>query len=739
MSRSRSHRRRRQTGSGQQGPQAIQAALAWHQQGQLDQARQAYCEILEHDPSCADAWHLLGMLLYQSQQAESALECLDKAVAFSSGNAQFHCHRGVILLALKRLADASVSLTKSIQLDRNVASAHNNLGVVLLEIGDFERAEFHLRRALELDSHAEHARSNLGNALQKQNRVWEALAQHEQAVAETPMPMAKTNLAETYRQLERLDEAHELLDAVLAEAPGLLEANINYCRILIAKDRCSEAARRLHALREIHPGSAAILHYIGESMAATGHHRDAIPWFAASIQRNAAYSFAHTAMAQSYQRLGEHAKAVDCWRQAVELAPRHHGTHSSYLFALSSDDRLTPTQLAEAHFQWGQVHGQVPAIGDFTNRDWCPSRRLRVGYVSPDLRTHAVTAFFEPVLRCHDRDQFEITCYANVAQPDATTDRLRELANGWQFVWGWSDRQVAERICRDQIDILVDLAGHTAANRLRSFAYRPAPVQCTWLGYPNTTGLPAIDYFITNPIQDPPHERYHVEQLARLNSDTCFAPPAVAPAVAPLPALERGFITFGSFHRYQKFAPAVFDLWSRCLQAVPSSRLIMFNTGFSRETIECLHREFTRRGVDSRRIDIHSETALPHYLHLYHQVDLALDVFPWNGGTTVREALWMGVPTVALMGDRRSARATAAAMHRVGLTSWIATGPDEYVDRVSAVANQFHLLAEVRHSLRRRMQETHCNAVAVTLEIERAFREMWRAARRTPVTELQYS
>ena len=306
------------------------------------------------------------------------------------------------------------------------------------------------------------------------------------------------------------------------------------------------------------------------------------------------------------------------------------------------------------HVRWGRLHTPTTSPAPFEN-DRDPERKLRVGYVSPDLRFHALTRYFEPVLAHHDPSQVEVYCYAEVVHPDEVTLRLKEHAHGWRSTCGLSDVQVAEMIRADGIDILVDLAGHTAGTRLRIFGLKPAPVQASWLGYLNTTGLATVDYRITDEILDPSGEStLGTEELVRLpHGFCCFAPPKNAPALSPLPALTRGYLTFGSLHNLFKLNAQVFDLWSRLLRALPKARLLMFRDTLSGTARSAYVQEFVQRGIEAERLDFRRAADVRTYMDIYEEIDVCLDVFPWSGGVITCESLWMGVPVMSLREPER--------------------------------------------------------------------------------------
>ena len=388
------------------------------------------------------------------------------------------------------------------------------------------------------------------------------------------------------------------------------------------------------------------------------------------------------------------------------------------------------TLLAE-HRGWGksQAAGIVPYTSYDNSRE--PDRPLRIGYVSPDFRRHPVAFFVEPILEHHDRQKFENICYAQVASPDAFTERFKQLAGSWHNICGLTDEQLAEQIRADRIDILVDLAGHTAKNRLLAFARKPAPVQVSYLGYPNTTGVAAIDYRLTDAIADPLDEPpLYVEQLVRLPGGLCcYRPFDDAPAVTPLPSLSRNFITFGSTHSLAKLNSRVLELWGRILHEMPSARLLVCRNSLTGETKDYFREQFAIHGCDIERVEFRGGVGLGNDKHwpIYSEIDISLDAFPWCGHTTACESLWMGVPIITLYGDRHSGRMVASVLTSLGLTDWIAKTPDEYVNLAVRMAHDRQRLTALRTSLRHQIQESPlCDGLTFTRGLEAAYRKMWQ-------------
>jgi predicted O-linked N-acetylglucosamine transferase (SPINDLY family) len=351
-----------------------------------------------------------------------------------------------------------------------------------------------------------------------------------------------------------------------------------------------------------------------------------------------------------------------------------------------------------------------------------------VGYVSPDFRSHAVAFFLGPVLEQHDPEAVEVFCYADVAAPDETTARLRALGHNWRWTWGLTDDEVEALARRDGIDVLVDLGGHLAHNRLRVFARKPAPVQVSWLGYPAGTGVPAIDRRLTDAVCDPPDEPCG-EWLARLPGPfCCYGPPLHVPQRTDLPSGESGGVTFGSLHKLEKLGDGVLDLWTKILLEVANSRLLLCRNTLQGETAVMWRERLARRGLPPERVELrHVVPVGLQHLRVYDGIDVALDCFPWSGHTTACEALWMGVPVVTLRGCLCAGRMVASVLAAVGLTELIAETPDDYRRIAVQLARDAARRKELRQTLRLRMLRSPlCDKAAFTRGLEGAYRGLWR-------------
>jgi predicted O-linked N-acetylglucosamine transferase (SPINDLY family) len=486
--------------------------------------------------------------------------------------------------------------------------------------------------------------------------------------------------------------------------------------------------------------SAAAYEGLGDFLEANGRYRDAEKALRRAIALDPKLASAHVALGNAVQWLGRYEEMEAAYRRALAIDPTlrevQDGLLSIPLAQLLYDAAKTPAQIYERHRQWGErmladARKSPPAAAIFPNsRD--PERRLRVAYLSPDLRYHAVSFFFEPLLAHHDRHAVEAYCYAEIENPDFVTAALQQCGGIWRRTFGLDDAALRAQLRADQIDIAIDLAGHTGGSRLNAFAIKPAPVTATWLGYPATTGLPTIDWRITDARADPPgQEQFHTETLLRLpETFLCYHfYGASEPVLTPPPVLTRGAITFGSFNNPQKLSPAAVAAWARILAAVPQSRLIMKSLRFIDPARRAHFSErFAANGIAAERIELRApQPDMMDHLNSYAEIDIALDPFPYNGTTTTCEALWMGVPMVSLIGDRHAARVGFDLLSQVGSAELAAPDIDRYVATAVALAGDLPRLTELRRELRDRMRESPlCNAP----RFARAFEDGLRAMRR---------
>jgi predicted O-linked N-acetylglucosamine transferase (SPINDLY family) len=434
-------------------------------------------------------------------------------------------------------------------------------------------------------------------------------------------------------------------------------------------------------------------------------------------------------------------EAIPVVRKALALDPGNEAVHSGLLLMMNYSSNISAADIYNESLRWGESFGQKTQKVSVPDLVTSGEKRFRIGYVSPDFRGHAVSYFCTSLFKGHDRSKFEITCYSNVANPDDMTERIRNLADNWRDVYGIPDAELARLIKEDRIDILVDLAGHTGGNRLKVFALKPAPIQVTWLGYPGTTGLSAIDYRLTDAIADPEGEAdaVHVEDLVRLPQGfLCYAPPAGAPDVVSPPCETNGYVTFGSFNRLEKISPETASAWGEILRRIPRSRLLIKQKSFQEHESREIFLAFLRNsGIPNEQVvAVPYMKSLADHLGMYGSVDMSLDTYPYNGTTTTCESLWMGVPVITLRGNRHASRVGASILSMVGMPELIAGSEADYVELAVLLATDRIRLQSLRSSLRNRVSESPlADSTKFARQVEDAYVRMWHACRNSsPVT-----
>ncbi len=611
----------------------------------------------------------------------------------------------------------------------NHPGALHLLGVLFHQRGEHERALQLIDQSIAASPFVGSYHNNRGEVLRALKRLDEAVLAFRRAIdLKVQLPQSLSNLGLTLEELGQYEEARIQYQNSLTIRPRHVQTWIALARVNLIEDRLEDAAHAAKTALRIEPDAAEAHHLLGTTL------RFAQPLLAEQHLRRALQLrpdhqevWLHLAHALHEQaRLDD---TLNVLEHAIALDPTDRVAGDLLLFTLNEKPDIAPEQVAREHRVWAQKHAEAlsPRTISFPNSRE-PNRRLRIGYVSPDFRTHSVARFFEPILQSHDRNNFAIFCYANVQKSDDTTERLKQLPHHWRNIYRMPDDAAADVVRADAIDILIDLAGHTSNNRLLLFARRPVPVQFTYLGYPNTTGMSAIDYRLTDAYADPllSADSLYTERLIRLpNSFLCYAPPT-APNSAPR---ATGPITFACYNRASKITPHAIQLWSQILNTIPDSRLILksFSIG---EPATYQHRQsaFAAHGIQVSRI-LFADLHLTHAKHLedYHHIDIALDPFPYSGTTTTCEALYMGVPVITLAGSTHASRVGVSILNNVGLPELVAQTPEEYVHLAIALAKNAHRLSNLRSTLRDRMKNSALmNPAALTRAIEDAYRQAWR-------------
>jgi predicted O-linked N-acetylglucosamine transferase (SPINDLY family) len=519
------------------------------------------------------------------------------------------------------------------------------------------------------------------------------------------------------------DLALDLIGQALKLGPNIPGVMFNAASVFNHFGQPHHAYQLWERLNKLQPNSASTLWNLGTYHFTQDDAETAERYFRKVMELAPRKPGLHTSLGHVVKSTGRIEEAIALYREGMRLFPQEIRQSSSFLYALHFDPAYSAEQIHAEHAAWGQkLESAVPATNAHTN-DPSPNRRLRIGYVSPDLRSHVVGQNLLPLFRQHDHAQFEIYCYSDTPHPDDLTALFRQRADVWCDTAGLSDAELAAQVSQDRIDVLVDLVMHTEGARPGMFARKPAPIQVAWMAYPGSTGLSRMDYRFTDPVLDPPGEtdHFYTEQSIRLETFWCFDPPAGSPAVGPSPLDKNGYVTFGCLNGFVKVNDATLELWREILTAVPDSRLIFLPpngkiTGRVREKL----------GVaPARLIGLPRQSRLE-YLKYYHRIDLALDPFPYTGHSTTLDGLWMGVPLVTLAGPTVVSRGSLSILSNLGLTELAVKNKTDYVSLAVALAKDHGRLRELRNGLRGRLERSVLmDANRFARQTESAYRTIW--------------
>ena len=573
---------------------------------------------------------------------------------------------------------------------------------------------------------------NVGQALVATDKRVESIAEFGR-IMKLQQSMRKIHfLVEALLQLQAFDETIEILGQLVENNPTRKDAMFELAVVFKRVGRIDMAVNWFESILK-QGDHAPACNELGCLYANAGRFSKAIEYLRKAIElcpeQEAEVGINISNIMMQMGRIHE---GIELLRKAMEAMPSdiRRLAHSNLLLNLHYEPMLEPQMLFDEHRQWGRTYAPLSKAWTSYNNIVDPDRRLRVGYISPDFRGHSVTYFFEALLDERDPEQVEIYGYGNISSPDQFTERLKGKFDHYRNVYGVSDEEAAGMIEQDQIDILVDLAGHTAGNRLSVLTGKPAPIQVTYLGYPNTTGMEAVDYRLTDSLADPPNsQQFYTEQLVSLpHGFLCYQPPDFAPDVGPAPVIKNGFITFGSFNSSRKMNQKIMELWAQILKANDNFRfLLKFRGGNEQEVRDSYLARFEQLGIAPERIKILGQIEPAAHLRLYDKVDIALDTYPYHGTTTTCEALWMGVPVITLVGQCHASRVGLSLLSRLGLEYFATSSPAEYVAKATVLAGKVEAISSIRASMRDRMAaSTLCNAKNLTRHVEAAYREMWR-------------
>ncbi|GER29047.1 tetratricopeptide repeat protein [Striga asiatica] len=677
--------------------------------GNSPEGIQKYYEAIKIDPHYAPAYYNLGVVYSEMMQYDTALSCYERAAIERPMYAEAYCNMGVIYKNRGDLESAIACYDRCLTVSPNFEIAKNNMAIALTDLGtkvklegDINQGVAYYKKALYYNWHYADAMYNLGVAYGEMLKFDMAIVFYELAFHFNPhCAEACNNLGVIYKDRDNLDKAVECYQMALSIKPNFSQSLNNLGVVYTVQGKMDAAASMIEK----------------------------------AIVANPTYAEAYNNLGVLYRDAGNISLAVEAYEQCLKIDPDSRNAGQNRLLALNYIYEGADDKLYETHRDWGRRFLRLfPQYNSWDNvKD--PERPLVIAYVSPDYFTHSVSYFIEAPIIYHDYANYKVVVYSAVVKADAKTNRFRDrvLKNGgtWRDIYGIDEKKVASLVREDKIDILVELTGHTANNKLGMMACRPAPVQVTWIGYPNTTGLPTIDYRITDALADPVDTKQkHVEELVRLpDSFLCYTPSPEAGPVSPAPALANGFVTFGSFNNLAKITPKVLQVWAKILCAVPNSRLIVKCKPFC---CDSLRQQFLttleKLGLDSLRVDLLPLIILNHdHMQAYSLMDISLDTFPYAGTTTTCESLYMGVPCVTMGGSVHAHNVGVSLLKTVGLNNLVAKNEDEYVQMAVQLASDLNALSSLRMRLRDLMLKSPlCDGSKFTRGLESAFRNMWR-------------
>jgi protein O-GlcNAc transferase len=714
----------------------LEEALALHRSGKLLDAERMYRQVLGRFPQEVNALGLLGVLLHQTGKHEEAIAMLRQAIEVQA-TADHFVNLSQAYRAAGRKQESLAACEQAVRMAPQLPEAWNNLGTALSDLGQVAGATSAFEKAVSLQPGYLKALLNLINALMQQERLDEVeVLLRKVAVVAPQRAQTWVDLGQLLARRGRFIEAIEMYQRAITIEPGAAIAHNSLGNSLDLTGRTEEAEESFRRATELDPNYAEPWANLGALRWNQDRFDEAIELCRRAIALAPDLAAPKVTLGASLQQLARHREAAEAFSDALQSRSGNPALSSqvgSALVMLSNySAELSPAEVYQGHVRWGEQHAPEIAQRPMYRNERNPDRRIRVGYVSPDFRRHSVNYFLEPILANHDHERFEVSLYADEIRSDSITERLRGYADRWRKVNGLSAEDLAKRIMEDEIDILVDLAGHTVHNRLLMFARRPAPVQVTYLGYPATTGITQMDYRLTDSFADPPGmtEGFYTERLVRLDpSFLCYRIPEDLPTPSALPALSEGHITFGCFNTLMKITQPVLRLWARVLAAVPGSRLVKKFNAVSDSAKRMVLEEFAANGIAADRVEMVGRVpTFEEHVRLFERIDIALDPFPYNGTTTTCEALAMGLPVVTLAGASHAGRVGVSLLTNVGLPEMVAQHEDDYLRIARELAEDVERLSVLREGLRTKLRTSVlCNERRFTQGLEGAYRETWRS------------
>ena len=738
--------------------------FALKEQGKLEAAQSALHKASSLKPDAFDPLYLLGQTCNDLRQFETAAEYFEKALALQPAfeslygelchalfqikaverargiiatgierypeNASFHFFLGNLFSYLEQWPEATACYTTVLMLNPNFTQAHTNLASVFRVQGDLAGAVHHAECALRADPVSPDTHACIAANQDAAGKLEEAFANYEKALAVDPAHATSyRGLGRVLLKLGKLEAAIQNFNKALSIEPNSAETYRDLGVVYLELDRLRESEENSRKALALRPRYADAQNNLGLALRSMGKLLEAEKCYLAALSIEPDSDVYHGNFGGTLMAQGRLSEAVASFRCALEINPQLAAAHGNLLYALSVDPEITKEQYLSEALVFGK---HLAAAVGTPFSDWPASQDdgtavpLRIGLVSGKFYNNPVGFFLESALANSDSTKVELVAYATSAKEDELTARIRPYFAQWENIVGMEKTKVARKIRADQIHILVDLNGHTEGNLLPVFALKPAPVQASWLGYWASTGVPGMDYILADETSLPPEDKTYFTETVQYLPQTrfCFTAPAPEIPVTPLPARRNGFVTLGCFQTLTKINERVLKLWGQILLAIPHSRLRLV-VGQTNDA--AFQQRLLGAGIDQTRVTLVGPMSREQYLASYNQVDFVLDTFPYTGGTTTCEALWMGVPTLTLKGATMIARQGAGMLACVGLDDWIASDEADYVAKAISHAADLDRLASLRNNLRQRsLASALFDAPRFARNLENAFRAMWR-------------
>jgi protein O-GlcNAc transferase len=723
-----------------QNDQLLARALEKHQAGQIGEAQNLYSEILQSDPSHRDALHFAGMAAHQTGDSRLAISLMERSLKTGPGHADQYMNFGQVLQASGLLDRALACYEKAVALGSSAETGHVRMGTALLDAARPADAAKSFSKALRIQAESYEAMNGLGTALQRMGRLEQAIVCFQKAIALKPASIsALNNCGVALCDLGRVDDAVACYRQALNHAPESAEVLSNLGEALRKKGELEESIRCCKQAIEIQPDFASAYTNLATTYNDQGLLREAVSTYRKAIEVDPQNALAHSNMANALAEQDKVEAALESYSKAIEYAPAKNDAFSNMLYMHSAFQFASPQLECELARNWEKVRlrgeeraaarARASASSGVFSTEPRNGRALRVGIVSAELGRHVVAVFLQPFLDQLDYRRVHLTLFPTVLRKDALADHFRSLADRTIPLIGVPDALAAARIREERIDVLVDTTGHTSHCHLGIFAHRAAPVQCSYIGYWSTTGLTEMDWYITDERYSHGCETHFTEKLWKLPHHAhCYYADESLPGSAWAPDSD-GTIWLGSFNRYNKVRRETLSLWAKVLKALPHAKLLLEDrVAYEAETHERIQTVLCENGVAGERVVFlprvrNSDFAT--HMRLYDRVDIALDTIPANSGATAFDALWMGVPLVALEGTRVCSRMAASILKALGRPDWIASTQEEYVSIVSALARDVEGRAELRTTLRSDLRKSElCDGRGLARSLEDAFEAM---------------